>query len=212
VAGKTSKRELAKQRSQYEILVRESLNTMSRYLTMHRPCTDFLEFQEGSIIEDIRRRGRLRRHHVLAWAKWWAVVCAAHGSTGGMTVSYQERVDTSLPVDPLSEYSLYFNNSEELERAIDRSKPYIYLTSAADEYARLWEWLRHEERGLIEQLTRDYHRASGHRDVHASTLTTLGMVMSGYSDNRQSISAGVSRVQACLNSVAEFYRFPIMQA
>lgn len=211
------KRELAKARSADEVRLRETYNTLSRYLTLFRACTDDViicwgkpfnaVMKDGSIVEDIRRRGKFRKHHILAWHKWYACVTAAHGVTDGMTSSYNEAVDKSLPV--ISANTFQFSDQDALEVAIKRSAPYIHLTAAGAEYQQLWDFLRDEERGLIEQLTRDYYRAGGERDIHAPTLAYLASGMSGYNDNRQSISAGVSRIQALLSSVAQFYGIPI---
>lgn len=196
---------------------RETYNTLSRYLTLHRPCAEETiiyrgrpinaVMKDGSIMEDIRRRGLLRQHQILAWHKWYACVTEAHGVTDGMTSSYNEAVDKSLPV--VSVNSFDFKDRDALEVAIKRSAPYIHLTQAGAEYQQIWDFLRNEERGLLEQLTRDYYRADGIRDIHAPTLAYLGSGLSGYHDNRQTIAAGVSRIQALTNSIAQFYGIEI---
>lgn len=227
------KRELAKSKSEFEVRVRESMNSMSRYLTMHRPCMDEgYELQDGSILEDIRKRGYLRKHQIMAWMKWYGLVMAAHGRSDAMTVSYNERVDTFLPsndedtwfgenhVDAedyggsrLSGYAIS-DRLESRKRQIKRrdTKYLTSITPAGAQFQEIWEFLREEERGLVEQLTRDYYRASGEREIHAPTLPTLGFILSGYRDNRQQIAAGVTAIQRLLNSVAQFYRLPIFSA
>ena len=163
-----------------------------------------LILQDGSMLEDMRRRGKLRRHQIVAWQKWNCLI-SAHGSTNGMVSSYEEQVDKS---GPGAADAYMFESRAALERAIVKSHPYIYITPAGVEFQAVWGYLRREERGLIEQITRDYHRASGNRDINAPTIAALGFVLSGYHDNRQQIAAGVTAVQRLLNSVAEFYGLP----
>ena len=164
-----------------------------------------LVLEDGSILEDMRRRGKLRRHQIVAWQKWWNTLIAAHGATNGMVSSYEEQVDKS---GPGMTDAYMFESRAALERAIIKSHPYIYITPAGQEFQAVWGFLRAEERGLIEQITRDYHRASGNHEIHAPTLAALGFILSGYQDNRQQIAAGVASVQRLLNSIAEFYGLP----
>lgn len=211
MSGMSQKRKAAARRGDLERQVRESYLTISRYLTIHRRCEDDeLELQDGSILEDIRRRHPgLRKHQILAWMRLWNTLIAAHGSTNGMHGSYQEQVDSS---GPGRAEDFMFASRAALAVTVAQSRPRIYLTREGEEFQALWDHLRQEERGLAEQLIRDYHRASGNRDVHAPTLPALGMLLSGYQEPRQQMAAGVTSVQRLLNSIAEFYGISVFLA
>ncbi len=122
-----------------------------------------------------------------------------------MVGGYQEQVDSPGP-GQVEDY--LFASRTALDLAIHQGRPRIYLTSEGVRCQELWDFLHIEERGLIEQIMRDYHRAGGNRGIHAPTLAALGLILAGYQDNRQQIAAGVASVQRLLNTVAEFYGIP----
>lgn len=179
-----------------------SYHSLSSYLRKHRSCRDEdVEPLDGSIIHQLWQRGKLRRRHLLAWKYFWRDLQRAYGESGSMTVSYSERVSTSTAGVPRADH-------EEDEPITGRGMANVKMAEWNMEHTIItqkWDSLRREERGIMEQLIRDHIRVSTGIKIHCHNLGYLGEFLSGYKDNRQAIAAGVSRIQALLNNLADLY-------
>jgi hypothetical protein len=169
----------------------ESYNSLDKHLRLHRPCHDEgLAPNHGSHLHALWAKGQLSKQQLYGWQMFYDDLKRAKGASnsvvssmgGGSTVDYANR-------------------------QLQRSKP-GHTSGWNKQAARLDEilgGLHDHERGLLVQLVRDALRTEGFKEIHAHTLPYLGSVLSGYRDNRQSISAAVSRIQALLTSIAERY-------
>lgn len=170
----------------------ESYHSLNHFLRQHRRCVDDgLEPIDGSILHQLWRKGQLTRQQLIAWRTWFADMNHAVGSSNKLTASYEPRGDGSASNDVVAFHG-----------------PGTYWSAAQSRIEAVWAALRCHERGLIEQLFRDALKHSGFKTIHAHDLRYLGGFLSGYNDDRQKISAGVSAIQRLLTSLAEIYRVP----
>lgn len=178
-----------------------SYMSLSRYLRAHRSCRDQdLAPADGSILYYLWSRGKLRRRQLLAWNAFWRDLQRSYGDSGPLTVSYKERVSTSSAGVPRSQF--------EDEEFNARGLADIRLAEWNIEHTTVqqkWELLHREEKGILEQLIRDHIKITTGLKIHCHDISYLGSFLSGYKDNRQSLAAGVSRVQALLSHVADLY-------
>jgi hypothetical protein len=176
-----------------EAQVAASYMSLSHHLRMHRACRDDeLEPVDGSIVHQLWRKGQLTRQQLSAWRQWLADMNAAHGSTNGLCIGYEPRGDGG---STSNDHAAYHG-------------PGTYWNAAQSRVEQVWKSLRFHERGLIEQLFRDFLKHSGVKQIHSHDLQYLGGFLSGYNDNRQKISAGGSAIQRLLTSLGEIYMIP----
>lgn len=169
----------------------ESYNSLDRHLRLHRPChEEGLAPNHGSHLHSLWQKGHLTKQQLYGWQMFYDDLKRAKGASNSIV--------SSMGGGSTMDYA---------SRQLQRSRP--GHTSAWNmQAARLDEvlgGLHDHERGLLVQLVRDALRTEGFKEIHAHTLPYLGSVLSGYKDNRQSISAAVSRIQALLTSIAEKY-------
>ena len=174
-----------------EKILLESYNSLDKHLRMHRPCQDDgVAPNHGSHLHALWGKGQLSKQQLYGWMMFYDDLKKAKGASnsvvssmgGGSTVDYASR-------------------------QLQRSRP-GHTSGWNKQAARLEDvlgGLHDHERGLLVQLVRDALRTEGFKEIHAHTLPYLGNVLSGYRDNRQAISAAVSRIQALLTSIAEKY-------
>jgi hypothetical protein len=179
-----------------------SYHSLSIYLRKHNGCRDEdVAPLDGSILFHLWQRGKLRRRQLLAWKFFWRDLQRAYGESGPLTISYTERVSTSSAGVPRAD-------GEEDEPITGKGVASVKMAEWNDEHTIItqkWDSLRREERGIMEQLIRDHIKVNTGLKIHCHDLGYLGAFLSGYNDNRQAIAAGVSRVQALLNNLADLY-------
>lgn len=186
-----------------EARVKNSYLTLARYMQKHRGCTDEdVMPADGTMIYNLWLRGKLTRRQLIAWNMFWNDVEESYGASGPLSVSYAERVSTSVAGAPRTVHS-----TDEPFNAIGLAD--VRMASWNSAYASMTQKLdalRREERGIMDQLIRDHIRVvKGVRGMHSHDIAYIGGHLSGYKDNRQAIAAGVSRIQAMLNNLADMY-------
>jgi hypothetical protein len=173
--------------------LQDSYHSLSAYIRVHRRCVDDkLEPTDGTILHTLWRKGQLTRQHLTAWDRWWRDLKNAAGKSAKLIGNYEGGVDGG---GGGNDNAAYYG-------------PGTYWTDGAYRVEEVWKRLRMHEKGLMEQLIRDSLRKEGLKDIHAHDLRYLGGALSGYNDDRQKISAGVSAVQRLLSSLAEIYAIP----
>ena len=179
-----------------------SYHSLSSYLKKHHSCRDeALAPIDGSILFYLWQRGKLRRRQLLAWKYFWRDLQRAYGESGSLVTSYTERVSTSSAGVPRPE-------CDEDDVITGKNMANVRMAEWNAEHtivSQKWDSLRREERGILEQMIRDHIRVSTGIKIHCHDLSYLGSFLSGYNDNRQAIAAGVSRIQALLNNLADLY-------
>lgn len=190
-----------------EVRVKNSYHSITSGTKKHRGCSDDdVEPAGGSMLHALWQRGKLNRRQLLAWRSFWDEIEKSYGDSGPLSVSYAERVSTSVAGAPRSDPSF-----EEDFNAHGLSG--MRLATWNNEWLSVnqkWEYLRREERAIIEQLVRDHIRiVRGLKNVHSHDVAYIGEFLSGYRDNRQAIAAGVSRIQAILTNLADMYMIPV---
>lgn len=183
---------------------KNSYLSLSIDLRMHRPCRDYdLAPEDGSIMRHLWRRGKLNQRHLKAWQMFWRDYCRSYGDSASLITSYQERVSTS------SAGVARETSEDEGERSITGKRvANIRMAEWSPEFAIIdekWKNFRKEERGILDQLIRDYITVTSGTKIHSHDLAYIGKHLSGYKDNRQAIAAGVARIQAIMTHLADLY-------
>ena len=148
-----------------------------------------------SFFYELFKRKRLRLKHLMALSYFINDAVAAQGNSHGLTAHLRERVD--MP-HALKDHTAY------------------HASSANDQYNRvnaLWNMLHGHEKLLFkETVLREVHdgqektgrklqRSGGTPDIGA-----IGTYCSGYTSKDSAYAAGASRIQAILDTFAEFYQ------
>jgi hypothetical protein len=181
---------------------RNSYHSLSAYVRKHIGCTSSeLEPPYGTFIHRMWSRGQLRYRQLKAWQMFTQDLERSYGNTGPLCASYSDRI--AAPLTDTINYG--YDDDEPIS---GKAVAGISLATWNSEHSSLqqkYDNLRREERGLIEQLIRDYIRATRGIKIHCHDAAYIGSFISGYTDNRQCIAAFVSRVQAILSSLADMY-------
>lgn len=126
------------------------------------------------------------------------------GSSGNLVVNYNERVTTSSA--GVAKSDGYGDDEPITAKAMAPVK----MASWNQEYQRvseLWDSLPRRDRGMLEQLTRDYlHCMGGNREVHRHDIKNIAAFLSGLKDDRQCGAYGLCLVHSVLEKIADFYR------
>lgn len=181
---------------------RNSYHSLPPYVRKRRGCTDEdVEPADGTILHPLWRRGKLERRELLAWKKFWGELERSSGDSGPLCVSYTERVSTSSAGAPRADSPM-----EEDFNAMGLAG--MRLANWNKEWESIeqkWQYLRPTERAIIGELIKDHAKVVRGVKIHSHDITYIGMFFSGYNDNRQSISSGVTRIQVVLSALADMY-------
>lgn len=183
-----------------EARVRDSYNSLSHHLRMHRGCDDEkLAPNHGGIMHGLWLKEQLTRQQLKAWQWFYDDLRCAMGSSNALVASATGGGA---------------NGGNQASRQLEKAYPghSSYWNEQANRVEEVIGKLRGHEKGLLEQLVRDTLRTEGHKDVHAHDLRYLGNILSGYRDDRQKIAAAVSAIQRMLSSLAEIYGIPYFSA
>jgi hypothetical protein len=185
--------------------LRNSYFSMSDYLKKFHPTVDRkYEPVGGTIIFKLWSRGRLTAKQSRAWSLFWNDLQASSGDSGGLGVSYSERVCTSV-----AGVARAAHHSDEHEKINAKSLSPVRMAKWNAEFTRaneIWESLSRRQKGLAEQLIRDHLRCSGgNKDLHSHEIKYIASFLSGYQDGRQAGAYGVCMVHDLLERLSEFY-------
>lgn len=177
-------------------------HSIARDTRKRRGCRDDdVEPIQGTIIHSLWRHWHLERRELIAWKRLCHDIELSVGDSGPLTVSYSERVSTSVAGAPRSE-----SDREEEFNAIGLSGMRMAHWNPEWESANeKLGTLRSDELAIIGQLLRDHIRIVRHLKIHHHDLAYLGEYFCGYKDNRQSLSAITSRIQGILTHLANMY-------
>jgi hypothetical protein len=147
------------------------------------------------------RHGHLDKRQLMAWKRFIGDVEASEGDSGPLTVSYTERVSTSVSGAPRTES----DRDEDFNARGVSGMRLAYWNTAWASHDEVWSTLREEERAIVEQLIRDHLKIVRGLKIHGHDLAYIGNFFCGYKDNRQALSAAVSKVQSILKHLAYIY-------
>jgi hypothetical protein len=182
--------------------VRNSYHSIIPGIRKHRGCSDGdVEPVVGSILHRPWRAGLLTRRQLVAWNWFLHDWEESYGSSGQMSITYTERVSTSVSGVPRTELPY-----DDAISAINLADVRLaHWNGAFDSVSTKVGLLRPEGRAIIDQLLRNHIRVARGAKIHCHDIAYIGGLMTGYQDNRLCIAAGMAKIGSMLDHLADMY-------